>query len=64
MESEFCLDFDLEKEIRGTTCPCNTASHPKILQSSTQLTEPQSYSKEVVSKSQTQHIGAGLVETD
>jgi hypothetical protein len=39
-------------------------SHPKILQSLTQLTEAQSYIKEVVSKSQTQHFGAGLVETD
>jgi hypothetical protein len=38
--------------------------HPKILHSSTRLTEPQSYIKEVVSKSQTQHIGAGVVEID
>jgi hypothetical protein len=39
-------------------------SHPKILQSSSQLTAPQSYIKEVVSKSQTQHTAAGLVEID
>jgi nitrate/TMAO reductase-like tetraheme cytochrome c subunit len=67
MESEFCLDCLTQRkkygELQGT-CPCNTASHPKILQSSTQLREPQSYIKEVVSKSQTQHTGAGLVETD
>jgi hypothetical protein len=56
--------LDPEKEIWGTTCPRNEVSHPKILQSSTQLTEPQSYIKEGVSKSQTQHTGAGLLEID
>ena len=56
--------LDPEKETWGTTRPYNTAPHPKILQHSTQLIEPQSCIKEVVSESQTQHNGAGMVETD
>jgi hypothetical protein len=49
------------KEICGNICQFNTASHPKILQSSTQLTESQPYIKGLVS--QNLHNG-GLAEID
>ena len=55
--------LDPKNETWGTTCPYNT-SHPKILQSSTQLTESQSCMKEVVCRVRPSIMEQMWVETD